>query len=198
MGSLCAGIWTGWLLLLQFAVWAHVSILRKTHLKRYGPIPKLSSARLLAESVIGYNAWTWLLGAFAAWLNPGAAGGMQWDYSCPNIMVLGYFCLAMLMPYDIWSFFTHKWMHDNKTAFRYLHRKHHEMKASLNVLTSAYMSAAEGQITVGIPMVGIYAAGVATGNWWYCMAGEAARCHPPFTKGFTRVCILPSVSASGG
>lgn len=116
----CAGIWTLWLLIMELAVWAHVSLLRKTHLKPYGPTPKLSNWRLFVEDVLGYSAWTWLPGAFMAWLNPGAVDGLQWSYACPNLLALGYFCLLAIMPWDVYSYFTHRWMHTNRTAFRYV------------------------------------------------------------------------------
>jgi sterol desaturase/sphingolipid hydroxylase (fatty acid hydroxylase superfamily) len=167
----CAGIWIVWLVLLQFAVAAPILLLRRIHLQQYSNTPKLSAAHMLGESILGYSSWTFMLGAFAAWLNPGAPGGWQWDYSCPNVLLLGYFSLAVLMLYDAYSYVLHKWMHDNKTAFRIMHRKHHEVKAMLSVMTSGYMAAAEGVFSSAIPMCVLYALGAATGNWWYTAAG---------------------------
>jgi sterol desaturase/sphingolipid hydroxylase (fatty acid hydroxylase superfamily) len=167
----CAGIWLLWLVLMQCAVTVLIALLRKLHLKQHSSPPKLSAAHMLGESILGYSSWTFMLGAFAAWVNPGAPGGWQWDYSCPNLLAVAYFSLAVLMLYDAYSYFLHKWMHDNKTAFRIMHRKHHEVKAMLNVMTSGYMAAAEGVFSSAIPMCVLYALGVATGNWWYTAAG---------------------------
>jgi sterol desaturase/sphingolipid hydroxylase (fatty acid hydroxylase superfamily) len=80
---------------------------------------------MLIESAIGYLGFTWPLGLLAAWLSPGAKGGWQWDYTCPNLLLLGYYATACMMLYDAYTYVFHKWMHENKTAFRLMHRKHH-------------------------------------------------------------------------
>lgn len=79
---------------------------------------------------------------------------------------------------------------------RYLHAKHHEMKANLNVLTTGYMSILEGQVSAGVPMLALYAAGAATGNWWYCLAGdeEAALVFPALFPLLEEAVLLTSLS----
>lgn len=168
---LTAGLWTLWLLSLQALVHTCILLLSKLHLKQRCRAPKLSAAFMLVEDAKGYLGWTWMLGLHAAWINPGAPGGWTWDYSCPNLVLLGYYALAVLMCYDAYSFVLHKWMHSNKTAFRLMHSKHHEYKASLDVTTSGYMSLAEGAFSSALPMLALYCCGMMTGNWWYTLAG---------------------------
>ena len=113
---------------MQYAVLGLVAICRKTHVKQYPATvtpPKLFRLHMLAETSLGYPGWTWGIGLLAAWVNPGAADGWQWDYTCPNILLMGYYSLAVLMAYDAYSYPVHKWMHENKTAFNWMHRKHH-------------------------------------------------------------------------
>lgn len=75
------------------------------------------------------------------------------------------------------SFFLHRWMHQNKTAFRLMHAKHHEQRAALDVTTSGYMSFNEGCFSSALPMLLLYLLGMRTGNWWYTLAGVCARAH---------------------
>jgi sterol desaturase/sphingolipid hydroxylase (fatty acid hydroxylase superfamily) len=126
---------------------------------------------MLFDSTLGYIGWSWPLGLYVAWLNPGARGGFAWDYSIPSFLPVVYFSLATLMAYDAWSYWTHRWMHVNKTAFVWLHAKHHEHQAALDVRTSGYMSIYEGIFSDALPLLAIYALGSATGNWWYSFAG---------------------------
>lgn len=62
-------------------------------------------------------------------------------------------------------------MHQNKTAFRFMHAKHHEQRAALDVMSSGYMAVAEGLFSCGLPMTALYGLGAATGNWWYAYIG---------------------------
>jgi hypothetical protein len=79
---------------------ATVNLLHWHHLPRSAKPVKLHWARMLAEDVAGYSGWTWPLGLLAAWLNPGAPGGLAWDFSCPNLLSLGYYAQVTLMAYD--------------------------------------------------------------------------------------------------
>jgi sterol desaturase/sphingolipid hydroxylase (fatty acid hydroxylase superfamily) len=129
---------------------------------------------MLAETSLGYLGWTWGIGLLqlAAWINPGAADGWQWDYTCPNILLMGYYALAVLMAYDAYSYPVHKWMHENKTAFNWMHRKHHDQKAALDATSSGYMELTEGVVSANIPNAVLYVLGMATGNWWMTLAGD--------------------------
>jgi sterol desaturase/sphingolipid hydroxylase (fatty acid hydroxylase superfamily) len=131
---------------------------------------------MLFEVTQGYIGWAWPLGLYAAWLNPGAAGGFSWDYTFPNFVLQICFCLATLMLYDAYSYFVHRWMHLNKTAFVWLHVKHHEHHAALDVRTAGYMTVLEGVLSDALPMLAIYVLGAATGNWWYSFAGGLRGC----------------------
>lgn len=62
-------------------------------------------------------------------------------------------------------------MHENKTAFNLLHRKHHSQQAALDATTSGYMALTEGGLSGAVPIAISYALGLATGNWWYTLAG---------------------------
>lgn len=120
-----AGIWTAWLLLLQLLLIVQVAVLRKVHLQPYAKAPAHSWQRMWAESALGYLGWAWPLGLVSAWINPGHDGGFSWSFSCPNLLLVGYYAAACTILYDIYAFPLHKWMHENKTAFRLMHRKHH-------------------------------------------------------------------------
>lgn len=144
-----AGVWACWLLLFEYALMGQVAILRKTHLQPYTKPPRLSWIRMLAENSLGFLGWTWTVGLVAAWLNPGAEGGWQWDYSCPNLLLLGYYASACMMLYDAYSYPLHKWMHQNKTAFRLMHMKHHGEGATwpaAGLAVSARVQTAAGHI----------------------------------------------------
>lgn len=170
-----AAIWTLWLTFLQYLVLLVIQGLRHLpHIRQSARSPQLSTLRMLYETTLGYVGWAWPLGMFAAWLNPGAPGGWVWDYSCPNLVAVLYFCLATLCAYDAASFFLHRWLHVNKTAFVWLHAKHHEHQAALDVRTAGYMTPLEGIFSDALPMLAIYALGAATGNWWYSFAGRVA------------------------
>lgn len=65
----------------------------------------------------------------------------------------------------------HRWMHENKTVFNLTHRKHHSQQAALDATTSGYMALTEGVLSGAIPVAISYALGLATGNWWYTLAG---------------------------
>lgn len=164
---------------MQYAVLGLVAICRKTHVKQYPATvtpPKLFRLHMLAETSLGYPGWTWGIGLLAAWVNPGAADGWQWDYTCPNILLMGYYSLAVLMAYDAYSYPVHKWMHENKTAFNWMHRKHHDQKAAfrMDATSSGYMELTEGVVSANIPNAVLYVLGLATGNWWMTLAGDCA------------------------
>lgn len=100
-----AGLWVLWLLGLQYLLLATVTLLHRHHLPRSAKPVKLHWARMLAEDIAGYSAWVWPIALLAAWRNPGAAAGgsgWTWDYSCPNLLVLGYYAQATLMAYDMY------------------------------------------------------------------------------------------------
>ncbi len=78
----------------------------------------------------------------------------------------------MLACADSYSYFLHRWLHENKTAFVWLHAKHHEHKAALDVRSAGYMSIGEGVFSDALPMLFIYALGQMTGNWWMSFVGE--------------------------
>lgn len=161
---------------VQATVGGVVALLCKTHVQQTARPPQLSTARMMLEDCMGLLGWSWLVGLFAAWLNPGApGGGFDWDYSTPNFVGLVYFSLAMLLVWDAWSFFLHRWLHTNKTAFNLVHAKHHEHKAALDVRTSGYETFTDGFLAVALPLLGIYALGAAVGNWWYVFAGKLPR-----------------------
>jgi len=104
------------------------------------------------------------LAVLHAYLNPDWS---DWEFAFPNYFLVGYWCLATLMAYDCYSFFLHRWMHVNKAAFNFLHARHHASIAALDVNTASYMSAQEGCLVSGVPFLLLFAAGWATGNWWY-------------------------------
>lgn len=163
---------------MQYVVLGLVALCRKTHVKKYPAAvapPKVSALRMLFETALGYAGWTWGIGLAAAWIQPGAIDGWQWSYKCPNVMLLGYYATAVLMAYDAYSYPLHKWMHENKTAFNLLHKKHHEQKAALDATTSGYMALTEGVVSGVIPIAISYGIGMATGNWWFTLAGAVAQ-----------------------
>jgi hypothetical protein len=161
------------LMFLQTTVVAVVTVLSKTHVQQSARSPQLSAARMMIHDLIGHFGWSWLVGLYAAWLNPGGpGGGFAWDLTVPNMVVLVYTSNAYLMAWDAWSFFHHRWLHVNKTAFNLVHAKHHEHKAALDVRTAAYMTITEGFLALALPLVVMYALAAAIGNWWYLFAGE--------------------------
>lgn len=62
-------------------------------------------------------------------------------------------------------------MHECKAAFNLLHRKHHSQQAALDATTSGYMALTDGVVSGALPIAISYALGLATGNWWYTLAG---------------------------
>jgi sterol desaturase/sphingolipid hydroxylase (fatty acid hydroxylase superfamily) len=150
---------------------------------------------MMLHCTIGYINWSLPVGLYAAWLNPGAPGGFAWDYSLPNFVGLVYFSLAVLMAWDAWSFFHHRWLHLNKTAFTLVHAKHHEHQAALSVRTGGYMTATEGFLSDALPLLVMYALGAAIGNWWYPLAGMLqvlSRCYTPCFSAVAAVLHSPS------
>jgi sterol desaturase/sphingolipid hydroxylase (fatty acid hydroxylase superfamily) len=119
---------------------------------------------MFLEAVKSYAVWVFPMAVLQAYLNPGWS---DWSFTFPNYIVLGYWCLGTLMAYDCYSYFLHRWMHMNKTAFNILHSRHHASIAALDVNTASYMAASEGCLVSGIPFLLLFAAGWSTGNWWY-------------------------------
>lgn len=178
---------------MQYAVLALAALCQKAHLKKYPPAvpsPKISRLRMLAETSLGLAGWSWGMGLVAAWINPGAADGWQWSYECPNLLLMGYYATAVLMVYDAYSYFVHKWMHDNKTAFNLMHKKHHDPRAALDATTSGYQTLSEGVVSGSLPLAASYLLGMATGNWWLTLAGERGR-----NESYSLVCLQGGAGA---
>jgi sterol desaturase/sphingolipid hydroxylase (fatty acid hydroxylase superfamily) len=76
------------------------------------------------------------------------------------------------MPNAASMLWTPRYNHTNKTLFNLVHAKHHDQKAALDTRSGGYATFLDTLGGASLPLMCIYALGVATGNWWFAFAGQ--------------------------
>ncbi|GBF96565.1 diacylglycerol O-acyltransferase 2A [Raphidocelis subcapitata] len=156
-------LWVVHSFLVQTAIWGVLTVWRSLGLaKKNTRDPQLPVLRMLWADFIGYYSWMIGAGLVHAWYNPTM---QSWDFTF-NFQYQFWIQLPLLMAYDTWFFFAHRYAHINKWMFRHVHAMHHRNDAYLSVTSNSFETPADGLLVVGIP-VGLIALFCCwTNNFW--------------------------------
>lgn len=155
--------WVGHSFLVQTVVWGILTFYRSVGLaKKNTRDPILPLWRMLAADVAGYYSWMIGAGLVQAWYNP---TWESWRYDFPFSRLLWY-QLPIIMAFDTWFFFVHRYAHINKWLFKYVHAMHHRFDAYLSVTSNSFETPADGLLVVGIPVGLVMLLGCHIGNFW--------------------------------
>ncbi|KAI8471046.1 MAG: hypothetical protein J3K34DRAFT_418377 [Monoraphidium minutum] len=159
-------LWVGHSLLVQSIVALILKVYDTYGLaKKNTRDPALPLWRMLWADVVGYYSWMVGAGLAHAWFNPTPD---TWSFEFHFSKLLWY-QLPILMVYDTWFFFVHRYAHINKWLFRHVHAMHHRFDAYLSVTSNSFEHPLDGLLVVGIPVGFVVALGCYVGNFWAVM-----------------------------
>ncbi|KIY96715.1 hypothetical protein MNEG_11249 [Monoraphidium neglectum] len=155
--------WVAHSLIVQMLVWGVLTVYNRNGLsKKNTREPALPVSRMLLADVFGYYSWMIGAGLVQAWYNPTMD---SWGFEFPFTKLLWY-QLPIIMAYDTWFFFVHRYAHINKWLFRHVHAMHHRNDAYLNVTSNSFEHPIDGLMVVGIPVGFVALLGCHIGNFW--------------------------------